>query len=136
MKIQFDELNVHVDDRGFVFEPLDGKKLFSQRNAHVVMTKPGEVRGNHAHPVGTETIAVIGPALVRFRENNELRDIEIPDKNVYRFVFPPGTPHAIKNVGNKPNFLIAFSNHKHNPKKPDAVSQTVIPMPAKRNGRI
>lgn len=135
MKVRLDELNVYFDHRGFVFEPLEAEIIFSQRNVHVVMTTPGEVRGNHAHPKGTETIAVIGPAHVRFRENNELRDIEIPDKRVYRFVFPPGTPHAIKNVGNKPNFLIAFNNHTHNPMKSDVVDQVVLPVPSKRKGR-
>ena len=71
--------------------------------------QPGAIRGNHYHLSGTETIAITGPALVRIKEDEKIRDIEIPSKKVYRFIIPPNIPHAIKNTGDQPNILIAFN---------------------------
>ena len=60
------------DPRGFVFEPLEGEALIQQRNVHVVVSRPGAVRGNHYHRVGTESLAVCGPALVRIRRDSQV----------------------------------------------------------------
>ena len=57
---------------------------------------PGVIRGNHHHLLGTEIIAVVGLALVRFRENNQVQDIDIPPEKVFRFTFLPHITHAIK----------------------------------------
>ena len=87
---------------------------------------PGVVRGNHYHTRGKETIAVLGPALVRFREKDETKDIEIPAGQAYRFVFPPGVPHAIQNLGNEPNILMAFNTQEHDPRNPDTERAVLI----------
>jgi dTDP-4-dehydrorhamnose 3,5-epimerase-like enzyme len=71
----------------------------------VVISKPDVIRGNHYHLCGTETIAVVGPALLRFKEGNEIYDFEIPIKQAYKFVIPPKVRHAIKNIGEKDNIL-------------------------------
>ena len=73
------KLNVHNDHRGYVVEPLDSENIAGQRNAHLVVTRPGEIRGNHYHNRGTETITIIGPALIRIRDKNMLKDISIPE---------------------------------------------------------
>ena len=99
MSLKFDELIVHSDHRGVVFEVLEAEMIALQRNMHVVISQPGIVRGNHYHLKGTEIIAVMGPALVRIREDGKLRDIEVAAKKVYRFTFPPNMPHAIKIPG-------------------------------------
>ena len=126
MPLEIDSLTVHTDARGVVFEPLAADRIASQRNAHVVISQPGVVRGNHYHPRGTETIAVAGPALVRIKENNEIRDIEVPKKKVYRFTFPPNVPHAIKNTGDQRNILVAFNTCEHQPEDPDTVQDILI----------
>jgi len=89
MPLKIDELTVHSDLRGVVFEPMEMKMIAEQRNTHVVISQPGVVRGNHYHLKGTETIAVMGPALVWFREDGRLRGVEVAAKKVYRFTFPP-----------------------------------------------
>ena len=126
MPVEIDRLTVHSDDRGVVFEPLGAESIAPQRNAHVVVSNPGVVRGNHYHLQGTETIAVAGPALVRFREDGTLRDIELPDGKVVRFTFPPNVPHAIKNTGNRDNILVAFNTCEHDPQNPDTVQEILI----------
>jgi len=126
MPVKIDRLTVHEDARGVVFEPLAPDLIAAQRNVHVVTSGPGVVRGNHRHLKGTEIIAVAGPALVRIREGGILRDIEVPDRQVYRFILPALVSHAIKNTGNQPNVLVAFNTVEHDPQHPDTVLDILI----------
>jgi UDP-2-acetamido-2,6-beta-L-arabino-hexul-4-ose reductase len=126
MSLEIDCLTVHSDARGVVFEPLEKEMIAAQLNAHVVISQPGVVRGNHYHLNGTEIIAVMGPALVRIREDGKLCDIQIVEKKVYRFTFPPNVPHAIKNTGDRVNVLVAFNTCEHDPKNPDTVQEILI----------
>ena len=126
MKVKIDRLNTHADIRGIVFEPIEKESIFVQLNSHVVISEPDVIRGNHYHLCGTETIAVVGPALLRFREGNDIYDFEVPSKQVYKFVIPPKVAHAIKNTGQKDNILIAFNTVAHNSKKPDVVSEILM----------
>jgi UDP-2-acetamido-2,6-beta-L-arabino-hexul-4-ose reductase len=126
MPLKIDSLRVLADARGVVFEPLETEMIAAQRNAHVVISQPGAVRGNHFHLNGTEIIAVMGPALIRIREDGELRDIEVPDQKVYRFILPPRVPHAIKNTAARSNVLIAFNTSVHDPENPDTVQDILI----------
>ena len=98
----------------------------TQKNGHVVISKPGVIRGNHYHLNGTETLAVMGPALLRFKEADEIYDFEVPLEQVYKFVIPPKVAHAIKNIGEKDNILIAFNTVLHNPENPDVISETLM----------
>ena len=126
MSVVMQEVSVHSDSRGFVFEPLAEDSLQHQHNAHVVISQPGAVRGNHYHLNGTEMIAVMGPAVVRIREDDKIRDIEIPAQQVYRFIIPAKIPHAIQNTGDQPNILVAFNTFAHDPHKPDFVQEVLI----------
>ena len=119
MPVNYEKLNVIRDSRGIVFEPLEGDKIFDKKNAHVVMSGPGVVRGNHFHKKGRESIAVMGPALVSVRDDAEIREIEIPEGEVYGFFFPPGQSHAIKNMSKEINILMAFNTVGHDPQNPD-----------------
>lgn len=118
-----EQIRVFSDARGQVYEPLAGEILSGQRNAHVALTEPGCVRGNHHHQRGVETTVVAGPALVRCRENGALKDFEVPAGAVFRFVFPPGVTHAIKNTGARPSAIVSFSTVSHDPSNtiPDVV---------------
>ena len=107
-------------------EPIENDKLNSQQNIHIVISEPGAVRGNYYHLRGTETIAVVGPALIRLKENDELYDIDVPSEQVYKFIIPPKVSHAIKNIGDKSNILIAFNTVRHNPNHPDVISNLLI----------
>jgi len=126
MSVTIEKLRMNSDSRGVVFEPLAADRLAEQRNVHVVISRPGVVRGNHFHLQETETIVVAGPALIRVREDGILRDIEVPDKQAYRFILPPGVAHAIKNTGDRPNILVGFNTSKHDPEHPDTVEDILI----------
>ena len=115
------------DERGVVFEPLPGECLATQRNSHVVVSRPGAVRGNHYHLKGTETLVVCGPALVRIRHDGITEDITIPPENIYRLVIPPKVAHAIKNTGSEDSLLVAFNTEPHDREKPDLVEEVLIP---------
>jgi uncharacterized RmlC-like cupin family protein len=75
---------------------------------------------------GEETLVARGPALVCFRENGILRELQIHIGDAYRFVFPPGVPHAIKNLSEVSNVLIAFNTVEHDPQQPDTVREILI----------
>ena len=126
MSVSYEDLRMASDDRGHVFEPLDTEGLNNQRNAHVVISLPGVIRGNHFHMRGEETIVVMGPSLVRFREKEVMEDIQIQDGKVFRFTFPPGIPHAIKNLSSRPNVLVAFNTIQHDPQNPDTEEEVLI----------
>ena len=126
MKVKIDRLQTHSDLRGIVFEPIDKESIYAQMNSHVVISEPDVIRGNHYHLRGTETLAVVGPALLRFKEGDEIYDVEVPSQQVYKFVIPPKVAHAIKNTGKKDNILIAFNTIAHNSKKPDVISEILI----------
>jgi UDP-2-acetamido-2,6-beta-L-arabino-hexul-4-ose reductase len=115
------------DARGFVFEPLGGELLASQKNTHVVVSRPGAVRGNHYHLRGTETLVVCGPSMIRIREENDIEDFFIPANTTCRLVIPPGVSHAIQNTGGIDSLLVAFNTEAHDPDKPDLVQDLLIP---------
>ena len=126
MTFKYESIEIISDSRGTVFEPLVADAFVHQKNAHVVLSGPGVVRGNHYHDKGTETVIVNGPALVRIRDNDFMEDIEIPKDQAYRFIFPPGVSHAIQNQSNKSNILVAFNTIEHDPESPDVVRDDLI----------
>lgn len=126
MSLSYEKLTLITDERGFVIELLNTEEFVSQRNAHIVISLPGVVRGNHYHVKGKETITVFGPSLVQFRENGQTKDVVIPEKEAWRFVFPPGVSHAIKNLGKETNILVAFNTMEHDPVHPDTKTDPLI----------
>src|SRR5262249_23951466 len=115
-----------TDARGLVIEPLGPDEIPAQRNVHLVMSVPGAIRGNHYHRLGTEVSVVLGPAFVRIRDADGLRDYEIAGDQAYRFTFPPGVPHAVQNTGNSPQVIFSFNTEPHDPARPDVVREVLI----------
>ena len=126
MRVLAEEITIHQDQRGVVFEALSPDALASQRNVHVVMTEPGGIRGNHQHQLGTEIVIVYGPALVRLRDGEEIEDREVAEGCVVRLTIPPGVSHAFKNTGQQPNLLICFNTEVHDRNNPDVVPDVLI----------
>ena len=126
MKVIVDQIKMHSDMRGTVFEPIDKESIQTQENCHVVISGPGVIRGNHYHLKGTETIAVAGPALLRFEDGNDITDVEVPAEQVYKFIIPPKVAHAIKNTGEKINILVAFNTLAHDHQNPDVINHILI----------
>ena len=126
LRASVEALNGSRDPRGIVLEPLGPDELASQRNVHLVLTGPGQVRGNHVHRLGTEIVTVLGPALVRLREEGALRDVTVPDGEAYRFVLPPGVSHAFQNTGSEPMVLVGFNTAAYDPASPDVERDPLI----------
>jgi dTDP-4-dehydrorhamnose 3,5-epimerase-like enzyme len=114
------------DDRGLVVEPLRAEEFPAQRNAHLVITRPGGVRGNHYHRVGSEVALVLGPALVRYRDGDAVVDRPVAPGEAVRFSFPAGIAHAIKNTGDTPGIALSFNTEVHDRAHPDVVRDVLI----------
>jgi UDP-2-acetamido-2,6-beta-L-arabino-hexul-4-ose reductase len=119
------------DQRGLVVEPMGADLLPRQRNVHLVLTEPGQVRGNHYHERGTEVTLVIGPALFRYREGAGVREVALTAGQAYRITIPPGIAHAFQNPGPALLVLIGFNTEAHDPARPDVVRDVLMePRPA------
>lgn len=121
-----DRIKSHADPRGLLYEPLDAQQMAQYKNVHVVLSEPGAIRGNHRHLVGSEVTTLVGPALVRYRADGELHDVQVPTGEVWRFNFPPETAHAFRNDGATTMVSVSFNTMEHDPAAPDAVRDVVL----------
>ena len=124
--VKIEQVTYFQDVRGWVVEPIAEDLIRLQRNVHVVFTEPGQVRGNHYHQRTTEVMLVMGPALVRLREDGALRDVTVADGEALRFTIPPGIAHAIQNTGPRPGVLASFNDLPHDRAKPDTLRDVLI----------
>jgi dTDP-4-dehydrorhamnose 3,5-epimerase-like enzyme len=119
-------VKTHRDARGTLFEPLTDAELQAQKNVHVVLSHPGETRGNHVHRTAVETTAVVGPCLVRLKEEGTVRDIEVPAGEILRLTIPPGVVHAFRNTGDSAMVLVSFSTNLHDPAGEDTQREQIL----------
>jgi dTDP-4-dehydrorhamnose 3,5-epimerase-like enzyme len=126
MTTLIETVKTHSDPRGLLFEPLSDAELAGQKNVHVVLTQPNEVRGNHRHLTATETTSVLGPCLVRLEEGGSVRDVEVPAGEIWRFTIPPGVLHAFRNTGSAVMVLVSFSTNLHDPAGIDTQRETIL----------
>src|SRR5476649_3013548 len=119
-------VKTHRDARGVLFEPLTDAELAGQKNVHVVLTQPNEVRGNHVHRTAVETTTVVGPCLIRLKEAGAARDLEVPAGETWRLTIPPGVVHAFRNTGDSTMVLVSFSTNLHDPKGADTLREQIL----------
>jgi len=119
-------VKTHRDARGVLFEPLTDAELKSQKNVHVALTQPNEVRGNHVHRSAVEITSVVGPCLIRLKEAGMIRDIAVPAGEVCRLQIPPGVAHAFRNTGDAAMLLVSFSTNLHDPTGADTVREQIL----------
>ena len=105
-QVLIEELACHTDARGWVVEPLDETGLARHRNVHVVWMNPARC-GNHYHQQSTETVLLVGPALVRWRGPAPLRE-RASTWPALRFTFPRHSARHAKHRGS-PLILASFS---------------------------
>lgn len=125
-RVEIKVLTAHRDARGTVFEPLDAAEIAGYRNVHVVLSKPGAIRGNHRHVVGTEVTTVVGPMFVRYRCGGERCDRTVPEGEIWQFRFPPGAAHAFKNIGDSTSILASFNTEAHRQDAPDVEREVLL----------
>jgi dTDP-4-dehydrorhamnose 3,5-epimerase-like enzyme len=119
-------VKTHRDARGTLFEPLTDAELHAQKNVHVVLTQPNEVRGNHVHQTAVETTTVVGPCRVRLKEEGEIKDIDVAAGEILRLTIPPGVVHAFRNTGNSAMVLVSFSTNLHDPEGLDTQREQIL----------
>jgi dTDP-4-dehydrorhamnose 3,5-epimerase-like enzyme len=122
----FQPVKTFRDPRGTLFEPLTDDELHAQKNVHVVLTQPDEVRGNHSHRTAVETTTVVGPCLIRLKEEGEVRDIQVAAGELLRLTIPPGVVHAFRNTGNSAMVMISFSTNLHDPQGADTLREQIL----------
>jgi dTDP-4-dehydrorhamnose 3,5-epimerase-like enzyme len=119
-------VKTHRDARGTLFEPLTDAELKAQKNVHVALTEPNEVRGNHVHHTAVEITTVVGPCLIRLKEAGLIRDITVPAGEICRLEIPPGVVHAFRNTGDSAMLLVSFSTNLHDPSGADTVREPIL----------
>ena len=119
-------VKAHRDARGVLFEPLTDAELKSQKNVHIALTQPNEVRGNHVHHTAVEITSVVGPCLIRLKEAGIVRDIDVPAGEVCRLEIPPGVVHAFRNTGDAAMLLVSFSTNLHDPSGADTLREQIL----------
>ncbi len=125
-RIAIEPFQYPKDLRGFVMEPIGPDDLPRQQNVHVALTGPGHIRGNHYHLRGSEIAVVMGPALFRYREGGEVRELIVEEGQAYRIRIPAGISHAFKNPGQAPMLIVAFNTEAHDPADPGVVRDVLI----------
>ena len=125
-RVLVEPMTFPTDERGLVLEPIGADDFPRQKNAHLVLTAPGGIRGNHYHRVGTEIAVVLGPALVRYRDADGQRDHVLVFGQAVRYTFPPGVPHAMVNIGEALMIILSFNTEVHDPAHPDVVREVLI----------
>ena len=125
-QVTVQSVKTHRDARGSLFEPLTDAELVDQKNVHVVLTEPNEVRGNHVHRTAVETTSVVGPCLIRLKEAGEIRDLEVPAGETWRLTIPPGVVHAFRNTGDTMMVLVSFSTNLHDPTGADTLREQIL----------
>jgi dTDP-4-dehydrorhamnose 3,5-epimerase-like enzyme len=125
-RVTVEVIQYPTDQRGLVLEPLRAEEFPAQRNAHLVVTKPGGVRGNHYHRRGREVAVLLGPALVRYRDGDGVVDRPVAAGEAVRFTIPAWVAHAMKNTGDAPMIIVSFNTEVHDPANPDVVRDVLI----------
>jgi UDP-N-acetylglucosamine 4,6-dehydratase/5-epimerase len=114
------------DQRGWLTEIVKSKQ-FGQ--IFVSRTKPGITRGNHWHHTKVEKFIVIaGRAVIRFRQINGNKVIEVPvsDDKLNVVDIPTGYTHSIVNIGNTDLITLFWADELFDSNSPDTYFQEVI----------
>jgi dTDP-4-dehydrorhamnose 3,5-epimerase-like enzyme len=125
-RVVVQSVKTHRDARGSLFEPLSDAELAGQKNVHVVLTQPNEVRGNHVHRTAVETTSVVGPCLIRLKEDGSIRDLDVPAGEIWRLTIPAGVVHAFRNTGETMMVLVSFSTNLHDPTGSDTEREQIL----------
>lgn len=102
------------DNRGWGINPLKAAHLLNKviGNLHISSIKPGCIRGNHYHDVGTEWLLICGgPARFAWSlSGGEHHREEKVFNEPQLFEIPPRFQHAIMNISNADILVISFSD--------------------------
>lgn len=89
---------------------------------HLVAARPGAVRGNHVHQRHREVILVraSGPWELAWRPpGGDAARRTFREPGAWLLAVEPGTPHAVKNLGDEDLVILSCSSGHHDPDDPD-----------------
>ncbi|MFW6012232.1 MAG: hypothetical protein ACOC92_00810 [bacterium] len=112
------------DGRGFAFYPPPEalEWLGPVREVHLVAARPGTIRGNHVHDHRRELILVraAGPWELAWRPpGGDTARRTFREPGAVLLAVEPGTPHAIKNLGDEELTILSCSSGQYHPDDPD-----------------
>jgi len=119
--VQFFDLSQEIreDSRGFSFYPLIGRVQVPDKLPeafHLVSIGPGQVRGNHLHPGRWEWLYPFhGTGYFMWEPHpGDLRERMVSSRRLLIRI-PPGVPHALRNPGPEPLYLLAWREGETDP---------------------
>jgi quercetin dioxygenase-like cupin family protein len=117
---------METDERGASFFFFPEAVDIDLKSLQLVVTRPGQVRGNHAHPTRTEYLFCFGgQAEFYWEEGGEVRRMELGEEGRLLRI-APGTKHAYRNTGNKPTYILACWGPRLS-EGPDRVGAKIVP---------
>lgn len=112
VKIYRHSEQMKTDQRGWAFFPFqagpDVRPPCDTESLHLVMSEPGAVRGNHFHHHSAEWFCVFGGRAELYYEEEGIVQTVLVDRDDLVIHIPAGVPHAVKNIGTTPVYLLAF----------------------------
>jgi oxalate decarboxylase/phosphoglucose isomerase-like protein (cupin superfamily) len=103
------------DERGWGLNPFTASDFIPEGpcDIHVVSMKPGAVRGNHYHTVGTEWMLICGgPAriLLRSKKEGQVEAMVADGRTPLLIEIPAHVEHAVRNESTERIYLVVFSD--------------------------
>ena len=121
-----------ADERGWVMFPVEDPELLDGhiKNIHLASINPRQIRGNHYHQHKIEFIYIFGGKV-----EVVIRDVEADQVVTHDYVdcykpmllvARPNISHAIKNISDKPVYLLDYGTEGYDPKNPDVIVDILI----------
>jgi len=131
MNIHIKDLEVHVDNRGWVSEILRKEVVDKKEFGQILVTTayPNIVKGNHYHKRKTEWYCVIKGKMklvLRDNETEEVNEFILGDKKLQTIEISPGVSHGFRNIGDEMLYVLIYINEPFNPKDPDTFPSVVV----------
>lgn len=115
-------LESHVDPRGFLFEILRFKDQFvpGEGQLYTFSIEPGKRRGDHYHLKKKEWFTcVYGEAIVLLSHKEKTKAIKISAEHPKIIYAGSQTAHALLNVSNNIAVIVSYGSKQHNPEDED-----------------
>jgi len=98
--------------------PSGFKPLESERAS--IFFPPQSRAGDHYHKKRSELFVGFGEGMEILIESEATGEVSVfqmdpshNDSNAVAFYIPPGTPHAVRNIGEQPGFLLELADHTY-----------------------
>jgi dTDP-4-dehydrorhamnose 3,5-epimerase-like enzyme len=109
------------DDRGWLLKVLNGHEDHLRSDVgecYVTWSEPGQIRGNHYHPVTSEWFTVIlGRARLTLcdPETGERASMELDGSEPVTVFVPAGLAHVLRTHDDLSALLVVYADHPYDP---------------------